>query len=179
MRAHSPAGFTLVEVLVALFVLSVGLLGAAAMQAKARALHTDAAMYSNALLIAISLAERMRANPVAMSVADASNPYLQMDIDSRAPPTPAPPCFGDANCTPSGLAAFDAYETARALRDALPGAHLLVCRDGGHAADLLWDCDAVSGAPVVIKLGWRSRHGAGGTSDFPPAFVLPVGGGGA
>lgn len=176
MRVHSPAGFTLIEVLVALFVLTVGLLGAAAMQAKARALHTDAALRSNALLIASSLAERIRANPVAMSLPDASNPYLAIDIDSSAPPTPGLPCFGAANCTPSDLAAFDGDETARSLHGALPRARLLVCRDAGSPAELLWRCDATSGAPVVIKLGWLSKTSQ--ATDFPPEFALPVGGGG-
>lgn len=174
MRAHSPAGFTLIEVLVALFVLTVGLLGAASMQAKARALHTDAAQRSSALLIATSLAERMRANPVAMSLPDASNPYLGLDIDgSVVPGMAAISCFGDANCTASDLASFDAFETGRVLHDALPRARLRVCRDAATAA-LAWNCDAAIGAPIVIKLGWPGKQ----ASDFPPAFAMPVGGGG-
>lgn len=176
MRVHSPVGFTLIEVLVALFVLTVGLLGAATMQAKARALHTDATRRSSALLIATSLAERMRANPAAMSLPDASNPYLRLDIDGSAPPgAMARPCFGDANCTPSDLASFDAFETARALHDAFPRARLLVCRDASASTSPAWNCDAAIGAPIVIKLGWPDRQ----ASDFPPAFALPVGGGGA
>lgn len=174
MRVRSPAGFTLIEVLVALFVLSAGLLGAAAMQAKARALHTDAAMRSSALLIAASLAERMRANPVAMSLPDASNPYQHIDIDSGAPPASAKSCYGDANCTPSDLAAFDAFETARELHDAFPHARLLVCRDAGSSS-MAWGCDSAAGAAIVIKLGWPGTN----TRDFPPALALPVGGGGA
>jgi type IV pilus assembly protein PilV len=168
VRVHSPAGFTLIEVLVALFVLSVGLLGAAAMQAKARALHTDATMRSSALLIASSLAERMRANPVAMSLPDASNPYLRIDIDSGALATSPNSCFGDANCSPPDLAAFDAFETARELHDVFAHARLLVCRDAG-SAPTAWRCDDATGAPVVIKLGWSGT----------PALALPVGGGGA
>ncbi|GAB3467359.1 hypothetical protein GCM10027321_34700 [Massilia terrae] len=175
MRAHSPAGFTLIEVLVALFVLTVGLLGAASIQAKARALHTDATQRSSALLIAASLAERMRANPAAMSLPDTSNPYLRLDIDGGAAPgAAATTCFGDANCSPSDLASFDAFETARALHDAFPRARLRVCRDAA-ATPLAWNCDASIGAPIVIKLGWPDRH----ASNFPPAFALPVGGGGA
>ncbi len=175
MRVRSPAGFTLIEVLAALFVLSVGLLGAAAMQAKARALYSDAAQRSEALLIATSLAERMRANPVAMSLPDASNPYLRIDIDSSAASAAGAPCFGGANCTPSDLAAFDALEAARNLHDAFPHARLLVCRDGSAATPAAWECEGAPAAPIVVKIGWRGRQ----AYDFRPSLALAVAGGGA
>jgi type IV pilus assembly protein PilV len=180
VRPGSSTGFTLIEVLVALFVLSVGLLGAAAMQARARALRTDARLQAAATQLAASLAESMRANRVAMSAQDPSNPYLNVDYDTGAgaPAAPARLCYAATSCSPQELARFDTYETARALHDAFPRARLVVCRDASPwdaaASTLLWTCDGSSGAPVVIKIGWRGN----GHSPAPaPGLALPASGG--
>ena len=58
-------GASLVEVMVAFLILSVGLLGLAMLQAKSLRLNTDAYMRSQATLIAQELIENMRANPTA------------------------------------------------------------------------------------------------------------------
>jgi type IV pilus assembly protein PilV len=166
---------------VALFVLSVGLVGAAAMQMKARAARHQSALMSDAVQLAHSLAERMHANPVLMATADASNPYLQLDYDSGsgAPVPPAASCYGNAACAPVAMAAFDLYETRRALYDGFPGARLRVCRDAepwDAAADRFsWDCAADAGAPIVIKLGWRDKTRAAGGAAFAPSIVLVAG----
>lgn len=177
MRAWSAGGFTLVEVLVALFVLSVGIIGAAATQSKARAAAHQLALNAAAVQLASSLAERMRANPVAMAAPDGANPYLQLDYDSTAGPPPAPvSCYGDDACAPAALAAFDVYETSRLLHDGFPQGRVRVCRDAAPwdaAADRLsWDCAAGPGAPIVIKIGWRGAEGDGQS----PAFALTAGG---
>jgi type IV pilus assembly protein PilV len=181
VRGRSLDGFTLIEVLVALFVLCVGLVGAAAMQMKAGAARHQSALLSDAVQLAHSLAERMRANPVAMAAADGANPYLQLDYDSSggAPAAPGVSCFGEATCDPAAMAAFDLYETSRALYDGFPGARLRVCRDAapwdGAAERLTWDCAAGAGAPIVIKLGWRDKARAAGGESFAPSVALLAG----
>lgn len=177
MRACSAGGFTLVEVLVALFVLSVGIIGAAATQAKARAAGQQTALMAAAVQLAESLAERMRANPIAMSAPDSANPYLQLDYDSGSGPPPATAsCYEDDICAPEVLAAFDVYETSRVLRERFPQARVRVCRDAAPwdaAADkLTWDCAGSPGAPIVIKIGWRGFEDSGQA----PAFALTAGG---
>ena len=61
-RAPREAGMTLVEVLVALVVLSVGLLGIAAMQAVGLRSMQSAGSRSQATLLAYDIVDRMRAN---------------------------------------------------------------------------------------------------------------------
>ncbi len=56
-------GFTLTEVLVAMVVLSIGLLGVAGLQAKSLGDGTSATLRSQATLYAYDIIERMRANP--------------------------------------------------------------------------------------------------------------------
>ncbi len=58
----SADGFSLIEVLVALVVLSVGLLGLAALQSTAVEFNHDAYLRSQATILAYDIADRMRAN---------------------------------------------------------------------------------------------------------------------
>lgn len=178
VHANSVQGFTLIEVLVALVVLAVGVAGAVATHIKSQETQHQSALLSQATQLANSLAERMRANPVAMAGPDASNPYLQFDYDSEAglPPPPASSCYGDVSCSPAALAAFDLFETGRALHDGFPRSRVRVCRDiapwDEGTGSLAWECDGSTGAPVVIKLGWRLKAQAGAGSRFVPAVAV-------
>jgi type IV pilus assembly protein PilV len=172
------AGFTLVEVLVAMVVLALGVVGAAATQVSAARLRQQAALASEAVQLAASLGARMRVNAAQMALPDASNPYLQFEYDA-ADGDPAPPpvqCFGASDCDPAQMAAFDLYDTARIVQGAFPGGRIAVCRDGaGWNAALRafeWNCAGGAGAPVVVKLGWR----APGAPAAAPLVALVVAG---
>jgi type IV pilus assembly protein PilV len=153
------AGFTLAEVLVALLVVALGIAGAAGVQAMAMRSGREAAHIADGVQLANSLAERMRANPVAMALPDSANPYLQLDYDSAAgSPPEADACFGDSNCGAAALAGFDLTEVAHELALRFPGGRLRACRDAAmpDASGLpSWTCDQQPGAPLMIKLGWR------------------------
>lgn len=104
-------GATLIEVLVALFVLSVGLLGVAAMQQVGlRSSHT-AHVRSQATALAYDIADRMRANRVAALAGGYNTPYTDALI-------PGNNCLGT---TPADRAACDLTQWKAALRLALPG----------------------------------------------------------
>lgn len=62
---HAQEGMTLIEVLVALLILSVGLLGAAAFQLNALKYTDSARMTSQASFIAYDMMDRIRANAAA------------------------------------------------------------------------------------------------------------------
>lgn len=59
---YKQHGTSMIEVLVALLILSVGLLGLAMLQGKSMRLNTDALLRSQATLVANSIIEEMRAN---------------------------------------------------------------------------------------------------------------------
>ncbi len=166
------AGFTMAEVLVALFVVTLGMLGAAGLQATALRAGRDAARIADGVQLAAALAERMRANPAVMALADGANPYLQFDFDAgaEAPPSAAA-CYGEDACNADALARFDLMEVAGELAARFPGGRMLVCRDASAAPG--WTCGAEPGAPVVIKLGWREGNEAAAL----PRVQLPAGGG--
>jgi type IV pilus assembly protein PilV len=62
MNRHAIKGFTLIEALVALLVLSIGLLGVAALQLTALQNNNNALFRSQATYLAYDIADRIRAN---------------------------------------------------------------------------------------------------------------------
>ena len=174
MQRSRSCGFTLVETLVAMFVLALGVAGAAATQVTSARLRQQAALESEAVQLAASLGARMRVNVAQMALPDAANPYLDFDYDA-AGGEPAPPpleCFGAADCGPAQLALFDLHDTARIVYGAFPGGRIAVCRDAGVAT--AWSCTGGSGAPIVVKLGWRAPGGAGAPALEATPFVTMV-----
>jgi type IV pilus assembly protein PilV len=177
VRRHSVGGFTLVEVLVAVFLLAVGIVGAVATQTLALRTRHQSSLLSSGVQLASTLAGRMRANASQMALPDAANPYLQLDYDARvdgAPIAPAALCFGATACGAAQMAAFDLHETEHAVHAAFPGGRVRVCRDAAGwdeaAGGLSWDCAPAAGAPMVVKLGWRTP----GQGDAGPRIAMVV-----
>lgn len=163
----SIRGFTLVEVLVALFVLAVGVVGASAAQLAAARTRQQSALAAEAAQLGAALAARMQANPAFAGVPDAANPYLALDYEASDGPPGAPPasCFGASDCAPAALAQFDLHAVRQRVHDAFPGGRVLVCRDDAPwdeaARRYRWSCSGSADAPILIKLGWS------GTGDAP------------
>lgn len=138
-------GFTLIEVLVAVFVLALGVMGAAAMQGSAARTRQHSAQTSAALALASTLAENMAANPLVARLDDGSNPYLS-EVGAGIV------CAGA--CTPAQLAAAELQQAIDSAGRSLPGGRVRVCRDG-RGAPIEWDCTDAPDAPLVVKVGWR------------------------
>jgi len=85
-------GFTLVEVMVALVILSVGLLGLAGLQARGLSSSTDASLRSQATLYIYDMAERMRTNREA--AISSTQPY---EIDFGDSPSASLPSLVKAD----------------------------------------------------------------------------------
>ncbi|GGC21774.1 type IV pilus modification protein PilV [Pseudoduganella buxea] len=174
------AGFTLIEVLVAVLVLAVGLIGGTAMQLHAMRARHESALLSTAVQAATTMADRIRAN--AGQLGDV---YLQLDYDAAAEPVPgAPPgqCLADA-CDASQLARLDVYELKRQVRAGLPAGRARVCRDAAMWQDgrLRWPCSGGPAAPVVVKIGWRGKNPDGtpqadADGGFVPGVAIAVAG---
>ena len=146
MRRRCNGGFTLAEVLVALFVLAVGVVGAAATQNMAARTRHASALLSAATQLAHSLAERMATNPAQLALPDADKVYLQ---------EAGPPWFCSGACTPEQLAATERDDAVATVARTFPGGQLRVCRDA-PATPLAWECVPGPGAPLVVKIGWRA-----------------------
>lgn len=112
MNKRNLAGFTIIEVLVTLIVLSVGLLGMAALQITGIRSATGATSRTQATLMADDIVERMRANVVAVD----NNLFTAVNsnaIDCTAMPNPyCGEYYNGGNtaaqsCTTAQMAAYD------------------------------------------------------------------------
>ena len=187
MRTRTT-GFSMLEVLIAVVVLAIGIVGGAAMQLAALRTRHQSALLAQATLLATNLAERMRANGVQLSLPDGANPYLTLNYDALAEPDPAPPqplCYAlNASCGSAQLALFDLYELKTLVRDRLPGGRAIVCRDAvmWQGGQLRWACNGGAGAPLVIKVGWRGKNPDGtprkdDAGQYAPGVAIAIGGG--
>jgi type IV pilus assembly protein PilV len=164
--ANRTHGFSLFEVMVALVIISIGLLGVAKMQALAYASTSTASMRSLAAIEAASLASAMRANRSYWAVGAAP---VAITITGTAAAanfcTPA----GSAPCTPAQLAAFDLHQWATALNGLLPNPTATI------------SCPTVV-TPIncTIQINWAEKmvainaQGAGGPAMQAPTYILYV-----
>jgi type IV pilus assembly protein PilV len=122
---HKHRGFTLLEVLIALLVLSIGLLGLAALQTSGLRSNQMATMRTLATQIAYDMTDRMRANPTGMT---------NLEYVIATDETPA--------ASPATTAEIDLTEW-RAQVARLPGGLSSITRSAGppvtHEITVYWD----------------------------------------
>ena len=102
-------GVSLIELLVALIVLSVGMLGMASMEIQAKRLAFDAAQRSQAVALANDMFERMRGNPTVLAN------YVVNNLGGVSIGTEPSPNCKSAGCDEAQLAAHDLWEWEQAL----------------------------------------------------------------
>jgi len=112
---HRQHGFTLLELLIALLVLSIGLLGLAALQTVGLRSNQMASMRTVATQMTYDMTDRMRANPDGMTTA---NQYYVLGTGD-ATPSIATDCDAEA-CTTEELADFDLNQWRTRISN-LPG----------------------------------------------------------
>lgn len=189
-RRSPSSGFSLVEVLVAIVVLSFGLLGTVGLQAMALQNNREARLQSVAVNRARELAEMMRGNK-AVALLSVANPYVGDFTGSPLAPANPSSCLNPGSSCASPLVAAKAELTdwlARVDAD-LPGARVTICPDSApYDSDGLprWACAA--GAPtdvIVIKIGWsrsstdsslrdRTLRADSKSPDNRPGLIVPV-----
>lgn len=86
-------GVSLIEVMVAIIIFGIGMLGLALLQIKGAQFTKESGSRSNAVLAARSLADAMRANPQAVDPVDGSPSYYIYDGTSAPDPSV---CSNDA-----------------------------------------------------------------------------------
>jgi type IV pilus assembly protein PilV len=128
---HTNTGFSLLEVLIALLILAVGLLGMASLMLHSMKSNQSSYQRTQASLLAYDMAERLRLNP---AIATAGNNYV---IASTANPGSAVTC-PSGTCTAAQSSAVDVYEWSKAINDQqLSGT---VARNGNlYTINVSWD----------------------------------------
>jgi type IV pilus assembly protein PilV len=139
-RKNRQRGVGMVEVLIALLVMSVGLLGYAGLQLRALNSTEEAHYRTQAMAIAQDLAERIAANPQSMAE------YLSGGNWGQLTPAAGKPNGWDvcltADCSADQMAASDIFQISWQAALLLPG---------GQAAAA--DCDA--SAAVCVTVSWN------------------------
>lgn len=173
LRANIQRGVGMIEVLVTLFILSIGLLGAAYLQFVGSFTNSEALIRSQSVLVAQQFSERLRASAYfspAQTGSIVSNQYLisnnydftnftnvncnnksLYDCHCLAFPSELKNCneknLNPVNCDADELARFDAYEMSCSALTAHPELKVsLTCTANATSCPV--------GAKHIIKLSW-------------------------
>ncbi len=152
-------GFSILEVLISMVVLSTGLLAVANLQVTALRGNQSAYLASLAAQQAQDMAERMNANPVGVS----ANQYDAVDTTIPAVPVDCQ----SATCTPAQLAVYDHSRWNTANQTLLPGGAGVVHHDAASGIFLIgvrWSDKQLAGAN-----GWQAGSAAATVCGAPQA----------
>ncbi len=189
MKKNRQSGFSLIEVLISIFVLALGVIGAAGMQLVAMRTSQQSSLQSVAVQLATEMADKMRANAKQMNQADSANPFVFSHdaAADQAPTAPRTVCYGNIACSDAEMASFDIYDWVIRLRTELPSGKVTICRDASpwNTTDgaLSWNCSYTAStdnnAPFVIKVGWQGKNPDGSLvrdadRKFPPIVAIAV-----
>jgi type IV pilus assembly protein PilV len=131
---HSSKGFTLIEVLIALVILAIGLLGMATLMMTSLQSSQSAYLRSQASLLAYDITERMRANHAQ---AITTNDYT---LAKNAGATSDPGCKA-AGCSASQQAQQDLHDWRAYLSTSIPSATATISRanQNEYTINISWE----------------------------------------
>ncbi len=138
-------GFSLIEVMVALLIIAVGMLGVAGMQTTGMQSSGLAAQRLSVIMKVQEIAERIRVNSASI---DDYNVGDTSDGANNA-------CFNSTTCTPTQLAAYDIYLWKQDLKTVLPN-------NANTKAGIVVDNlnPVTQPAVVTIVISWDSAVGS-------------------
>lgn len=138
-------GYSLIEVLVASAVFSLGLAGFTALLLGSIIGSAEARREGIASMAASSLAEQIRLNPTAIDRYISPPKYV-----SRI-------CSGNSSCTPEQQADYDFRLWQLELADSIKNARGLVCRDETPQDGIEGNSQCDGAGPLVIKIFWTGQ----------------------
>lgn len=157
LHARRSHGFSLIEVLVTVLLISIGILGMVAMQARAISYTQDSVQRNTAAMLADELMETLRSD--SNLVVNAAGLPLSSSAYYKAKGSTFPSVPN--SCTPLPTAPDERLGCwAERARQALPGAgelmisDLHICRSPSPGV-----CDFSKGAAIEIQLAWSVAAG--------------------
>ena len=177
MRNHQ-SGFSLIEVLISVFILAVGLLGAASLQMRSLQQEQSAYFRSQATLMAYDMADRMRSNTSGLASGFYDEPTA---ADNNCSLLSATSVGAVTACTPQQMARNDMYEwagngtTINNIANILPNGSAIVCLDSTpeDGTAISNACDGI-GSVYAIKIWWSDDRSQENANDRIQRFVTTV-----
>jgi type IV pilus assembly protein PilV len=164
---RSQQGATLIEVLVAMLVVSFGVLALTGMLAAASRFGKTSEFRSMATLLASDITDRMRANKPAVGLGD----YDLLDgYDPPDSPPVIPKCDDLNKCSATELAAIDMAEWAQAMYYSLPGGQGYIVVDGSVNPPVAADVWVAWMDPSAVKE--ETAGDSGNHQECPGPFRL-------
>ena len=114
------SGFSLLEVLISLVIMSVGMMGLAGLKVVSIKGANDSHFRQETTLLMMDLANRMRANPIGVDEGDYES-HNRVSIDSE----PTKDCR-TVFCEPDDLATYDMYRVAYKMSLVAPGSSVSI-----------------------------------------------------
>lgn len=153
------AGYVLVESLVTVLIFAIGLLGVIGLQTVALSSTSISNQRSDATVLAVDMADRMRANRGAADGISGEGYDVAVPVNNGCRQVYAATMIATPMaCTPAQLAADDLQDWQDEVRQALPGGRGAVCidstpNDGAAGAPA---CDGF-GNSYAVKVFWNQR----------------------
>ena len=165
---RAMAGISMVEVLVAMLVTSVGLLAMAGLSSSALRYSRTSEFRSEANMLISDIADRMRANLGGMT----SYAYAPTALATSAP-TSATACVTTTACTPTEIATLDLQTWQRTLFTHLPNGtgYVLISSESSRLIDIwvMWTDPAALSGGSSSEWGNYVNAGTDGRT-CPPGF---------
>lgn len=156
-RSNKGRGFTLIEVLISMLVLSIGIMGVAGMQVTALKSLQSSGNYGMAALLANDIADRMWVNQAQVL----ANAYNHTAADNSPPD-----CVAN-NCSTAQMAAYDISEWQNQLKGYTTG-------DGTAVPAMLPSSTGTvarigTTTSFTISVRWDDDHSGSTGTTCPPA----------
>jgi type IV pilus assembly protein PilV len=183
-RKKVSGGFTLLEVLVAVLVLSFGLLGIAGLLLATVQNNTIAAQRSTATFLAQDMADRIRQNINATKPRAPDNTAQAVYyLNSQGSLKNCYAVSAASDCADrQGVAEQDLFSWNEQIAASLPAGEGIVCKDltpDDGKTFAAPDCDGDEFSPWVIKIFWvvrREDESTRGTVPYVQRFAMMLGG---
>lgn len=157
-------GFTLVEVMVTVFVVAIGLLSAAALQVVSKKAAFDAIQRTTASVVAQDMLERIRGNPTQLSS------YGGKTVNSASVPA-TPSCGSSSDCTEAALVGYDLYRWWQSLDGVSEQIASGSTTTNGGGLRSPTGCIRLTGNQVEVIVAWRGmssiQQGDSSNTDDP------------
>jgi len=159
-KKSNQSGFSLLEVLIALLILSIGLLGIAGLQVTSKRTNFEAIQRTTATMLALEMIERMRANAGELDLYTNTGAGRTFDIGTAGVTGTDQDC-DSTDCTAVELADYDLWQWQEAISGVAEQTAGGVDAGGlvaptacitGTAVDATAD---VESSDVAIAIAWR------------------------